>query len=311
MHPRSYFAVDSNKVSLNATREAIERSKYVGDVEVEEQEFLSFKSSKNFDIVLAELVLSTQINPNKFLEKLLEITSDRGILIFTCCDPISMLSETLRKAITFNENLIDDDLKSSADRCANFFNHDLNLLIGMNRIRTDWAIDQLINPWVGPLLSIPDAISYMGSVAVFHGSTPRFVDDYRWYKDPAFSVIEHNKNAINNYWEKCHNFLDSRTARSTRDVNANRSLYRICDELYSEIYAKNWSVTSHPRVLEICLKLKAKIGDLDDVVRKSLEAFIDYWQSGNIESLHEFRPFWGRGTQYLSFMKKNSPETRN
>ncbi|NBP17832.1 MAG: methyltransferase domain-containing protein, partial [Actinobacteria bacterium] len=309
MHPMSYLAVDSNKASLTATREAIKSSKFSGNAEVKDQDFLTFESLRNFDLVLAELVLSTQVNPEKFLEKLLKITNNRGILVFTCCDPISMLSETLRKAITLNENLIDDDLKSSAGRCANFFNQDLDHLKGMNRIKTDWAIDQLIHPWIGPLLSIPNAIAYMRTAAVFHGSSPRFVDDYRWYKDPSFSVIEHNKNAIHNYWEKCHNFLDLRLTRSTRDANINKSLNLMCDELYFETYVKNWSSSNRSRILEICLELKSNVSDLEEVVNKSLESFIDYWQSGNIESLQEFRPFWGRGTQYLSFIKCHALET--
>jgi hypothetical protein len=74
-------------------------------------------------------------------------------------------------------------------------------------------------------------------------------------------------------------------------------------------YTNSWGKNSHPRVLEICLKLKANISDLGEVVDKSLDAFINYWQSGDVASLQEFRPFWGRGTQYISFIKNCAPET--
>ena len=309
MHPMSYVAVENNSMSLKATKAVIESSKFSGNAEVKNQDFLTYESLTHFDLVLAELVLSTQSNPKKFLKKLLEITIDQGILVVTCCDPISMLSETLRKAITFNENLIDSDLKSSSIRIASFFKQDLDHLKGMNRVRTDWAIDQLINPWIGPLLSIPDAIAHLGTAAVFHGSSPRFVEDHRWYKDPDLSVSEQNKDAIQNYWEKCHNFLDSRLPRSTRDTNINKSLYQLCNELYLEVYTTNWSNDSHSRVLEICLKLKAHFTDLGELINNSLDAFIDYWQSGSVASLQEFRPFWGRGTQYISFIKNCAPET--
>jgi ubiquinone/menaquinone biosynthesis C-methylase UbiE len=307
MHPMSYLAVENNSMSLKATKAVIESSKFSGNAEVKDQDFLTYESLTHFDLVLAELVLSTQSNPEKFLKKLLEITIDQGILVVTCCDPISMLSETLRKAITFNENLIDGDLKSSAIRIASFFKQDLDHLKGMNRVRTDWAIDQLINPWIGPLLSIPDAIAHLGTAAVFHGSSPRFVEDYRWYKDPELSVTELNKDAIQNYWEKCHNFLDSRLPRSTRDTNINKSLYQLCNELYLEVYTTNWSNDSHSRVLEICLNLKAHFIGLGELINNSLDDFIDYWQSGSVASLQEFRPFWGRGTQYISFIKSCAP----
>ena len=309
MHPMSYVAIENNPMSLKATQAVIESSKFTGNAEIKDQDFLVYENLRHFDLVLAELVLSTQSNPEKFLKKLLEITIDQGILVVTCCDPISMLSETLRKAITFNENLINGDLKSSSIRIASFFKQDLDHLKGMNRVRTDWAIDQLINPWIGPLLSIPEAIAHLGTAAVFHGSSPRFVDYYRWYKDPELSVSEQNKDAIQNYWEKCHNFLDSRLPRSTRDTNINKSLYQLCNELYLEAYTTNWSNDSHSRVLEICLKLKSHFIDLGELINNSLDAFTDYWQSGSVASLQEFRPFWGRGTQYISFIKSCAPET--
>ena len=311
MHPMSYVAVENNPMSLEATRAAIENSNYSGSAEVKDQDFLAYESLMHFDLVLAELVLSTQSNPEHFLKKLLEITIDQGILVFTCCDPISMLSETLRKAITLNEDLVDDDLKSSSIRIASFFKQDLDHLKGMNRVRTDWAIDQLINPWIGPLLSIPDAITFLGSGAVFHGSSPRFIDDYRWYKNPEISIKSMNENAVKNYWEKCHNFLDSRLPRSTQDVDFNRFLHTICSDLYSEVYTNGWSKDSYSEVLKICLKLKGHLCDPEKVINNSLDAFIDYWQSGKVTSLEEFRPFWGRGTQYVSFIKSNSIDMSN
>lgn len=311
MHPMSYVAVENNPMSLEATQAAIERCKYSGNAEVVDQDFLACESLMQFDLVLAELVLSTQSNPEHFLKNLLAIAIDQGIVVFTCCDPISMLSETLRKAITLNEDLVDGDLKSSSIRIASFFKQDLDHLKGMNRSRTNWAIDQLINPWIGPLLSIPDAIASLGSERVFHGSSPRFIDDYRWYKDPKISVKSLNENAIQNYWEKCHNFLDSRLPRSIQDVNFNRVLYTICGDLYSEVYANGWNKDSHSEVLKICSKLKDHICDLGKVINNSLDAFIDYWQSGNVTRLAEFRPFWGRATQYISVIKSESVETSN
>lgn len=311
MRPMSYVAVENNPMSLEATQVAIESSNYSGSAEVKDQDFLTYESLRQFDLVLAELVLSTQSNPEHFLKKLLEITIDQGILVFTCCDPISMLSETLRKAITLNEDLVDGDLKVSSIRIASFFKQDLDYLKGMNRVRTDWAIDQLINPWIGPLLSIPDAIASLGSGAVFHGSSPRFIDDYRWYKNPEISVKSMNENAVKNYWEKCHNFLDSRLPRSTQDVDFNRFLHTICNDLYSEVYTNGWNKDSHSEVLKICLKLKDHICDLEKVINNSLDAFIDYWQSGKVTSLEKFRPFWGRGTQYVSFIKSNSIDMSN
>jgi predicted RNA methylase len=309
--PISYLAVDNNPMSLEATQEAIKSSKFSGDAEIYDKDFLAYESSRRFDLVIAELVLSTQHNPEKFLTKLLEITIDQGILVITCCDPISILSESLRKLITIKEKLTNGDIENSAIRIADFFKQDLDHLVGMNRIRTDWAIDQMIHPWIGPLLTIPVAIEFLASTAEFHGSSPRFVDDFSWYKDPNYSVNAKNNNAIQNYWEKCHSFLDLRLPRSIRDVNLNKSLYQTCNELYSEAYTNIWNNDSHSRVLEICHNLRSCHGDLGESVNKSLDSFIEFWRSGKIASLQEFRPLWGRGSQYISFTKISSAETMN
>ena len=301
--PTSYLAIDNNQRSVMATRDAIRRLNFSGNAEVVDLDFSEYQSSNRYDLVLAELVLDNQLEPTIFLGKLLDATRNLGVLVITCCDPISLLSETIRKAIAHNEELIDGDLTNSSNRIVEFFRQDLDHLGGMNRVRTDWAIDQLIRPWIGRLLPLPEAIAYVGSTATFHGSSPNFVEDYRWYKDPEISFKSLNENAIQNYWEKCHNFLDLRLPRSTQDVNFNRVLFTICSDLYSEVYTNGWNKDSHSEVLKICLKLKDHICDLEKVINNSLDAFIDYWQSGEVASLQEFRPFWGRGSQYVSFIK--------
>jgi len=301
--PTSYLAIDNNQPSVLATRDAIRRSNFSGKAEVIDLDFSEYQSLIRYDLVLAELVLDNQLEPTRFLGKLLDATLGLGVLVITCCDPISLLSETIRKAIAHNEQLIDEHLTNSSIRLVEFFRQDLDHLSGMSRVRTDWAIDQLIRPWIGPLLPIPEAIAYLGSTAAFQGSSPKFVEDYRWYKDPEISVKSLNENAIQNYWEKCHNFLDTRLPRSTQDVNFNKVLYAICSDLYSEVYTNSWNNDSHSKVLKICLKLKDHICDLEQVINNSLDAFIDYWRSGEIANLREIQPWWGRGSQYVSFIK--------
>ena len=301
--PTSYLAIDNNQPSVLATRDAIRRSNFSGKAEVIDLDFSEYQSLIRYDLVLAELVLDNQLKPTRFLGKLLDATLGLGVLIITCCDPISLLSETIRKAIAHNEQLIDEHLTNSSIRLVEFFRQDLDHLSGMSRVRTDWAIDQLIRPWIGPLLPIPEAIAYLGSTAAFQGSSPKFVEDYRWYKDPEISVKSLNENAIQNYWEKCHNFLDTRLPRSTQDVNFNKVLYAICSDLYSEVYTHSWNNDSHSKVLKICLKLKDHVCDLEQVINDSLDAFIEYWRSGEIANLREIQPWWGRGSQYVSFIK--------
>jgi hypothetical protein len=37
----------------------------------------------------------------------------------------------------------------------------------------------------------------------------------------------------------------------------------------------------------------------------SLESFLKYWRTEDALDLELFRPWWGRGTQYMSVMKRH------
>lgn len=77
----------------------------------------------------------------------------------------------------------------------------------MNRSHTDWAIDQIIKPTIGPQMTIAASLKSFQNEAVFHGSSPRFVEDYRWYKDPNSSIESMNSIAIKNFGQSATTLL--------------------------------------------------------------------------------------------------------
>lgn len=218
-------------------------------------------------------------------------------------DPISLLSETLRSSIVKDLQFIDDNLQESADRIVKFFSEDLDSLPGMNRRRSDWAIDQIIKPPVGPILDIPSGLESLSKVAIFHGSSPRFTEDYRWYKSPDISIENLSKIAIKNYWEKCHNFLDHRTTIDAAKAEENKQLYYLCSDVYFAVHQSKWDFNSRKVVESQCKEIKKLISSKLPSTTESLESFLYYWLSGNSKDLKEFRPWWGRGTQYVSVVK--------
>ena len=219
-------------------------------------------------------------------------------------DPISLLSETLRSAIVKDLQLVDDNLQHSADRIVDFFSEDLDLLAGMNRKRTDWAIDMLIKPSFGPLLDIPKAIHSLAGSSMFYQSSPRFVEDYRWYKSPGIFVDNLSSLSTESYWTKCHNFLDVRETAGSREQSENKELFEICEELYSVAFEVPWTKTSHELLEGQCMTLQNRIDTILPHTSTSLKSFLSYWRSGNTIDLKEFRPWWGRRSQYVSTVKR-------
>jgi hypothetical protein len=254
-------------------------------------------------LVLAEAVIPTQHEPIVFLQKLSEQLFAGGLLIFTCVDQISLLSETLRNAIVKDLQLIDHDLLISAGRITDFFKEDLDLLPGMNRHRSDWAIDQMIKPPIGPLLDIPTALTSLENIAIFHGSSPRFLEDFRWYKSPEISLGNLSNIALQNYWEKCHNFLDFRNIAKSIKAEDTKTLMNLSSEIYSEVHENPWTIESRAIILNYCKDIRDRISKVSPMTAESLESFIKYWISNDTKDLKNFRPWWGRATQYVSVIK--------
>lgn len=300
LKPKKYVAVDNNPESLKSTQIVVSNSSFAGSANVVNADFLDYQDSEKYDFILAELVLPTQQNPQLLLKKLIDTLEVGGILVFTCSDSISLLSETLRRAVVKKLEFVSHDLNASAKRIIDFFETDLDFLVGMNRRRVDWAIDQMIQPMIGPQLSIPEAIEEFRNTAKFHGSSPRFVEDFRWYKSPDTKVVPLNTIAEKNYWGKCHNFLDYRQEYRPCEEKFNRQLKNLSDDIYSVVHESEWTSESFTSVEEYCKKIKTLISTISPETSKSIASFIDFWATGDQKALELFRPWWGRGTQYIS-----------
>jgi len=303
LSPASYVGVDNNEASLNSTLNIINQSGFTGPTSVHNFDFLDYEDSENYDLVLAELVIPTQREPNVFIKKLIDLVSPNGIMIYNCIDPISMLSETLRRAIVNKLEFINDSLDISSKNIVTFFAKDLDLLPGMNRKRSAWAIDQIIKPAIGPMLSIPESLDVIADKAIFHGSSPKFVEDYRWYKDPSSTAESINDCVKDNYWKKCHNFIDFRHVYETQQPIKNKSLFHLSQSIYSVVVENEWSKNSDNLVVEDCEKIISLISENLLSTAESLKSFLKFWRSGIVADLDEFRPWWGRGTQYVSVIK--------
>jgi SAM-dependent methyltransferase len=300
LKPKVYVAVDNNPESLKSTQAVISSSKFSGIARVANADFFHYQDSEKYDFILAELVLPTQQHPQLLLKKLIEMLEVGGILVITCADSISILSENLRRAIVKRLDFVSNDISDSAKRIIDFFESDLDFLIGMNRRRVDWAIDQMIKPTIGPQLSIPEAIEGFNNSAKFYGSSPRFVEDLRWYKSPDIKLVSLNTIAEKNYWRKCHNFLDYRHEYQTLEEQVNYQLKDLSDKIYKVVQESEWSSESFASLNENCKNITTLISANCPETAGSIASFIDFWETGDPRALKLFRPWWGRGTQYIS-----------
>ena len=82
LQPAVYVGVDNNAMSVNSTQNMINNSEFRGSASIKSSDFLDYEDAARYDLVLAELVVPTQNNPQLFLEKLIKFLQLGGILIF-------------------------------------------------------------------------------------------------------------------------------------------------------------------------------------------------------------------------------------
>ncbi len=302
--PKRYLLVDGNPPSLKSTNKLLKQYCPTLKFELRQSSILSFSSEEQFDVVLCEAVIPTQKNPPRFLRHVARFVRPGGVLVFTCMDAISLLPEMLRRWLAWDlvKNIPAFDVKVA--RLAEFFRPDLAALPGMSRPAEDWVIDQILHPWVGPLFSIPEAVTALGGRATILGCSPRFLTDWRWYKNIVGPQCTDNSFAVNSYYELGLNLMDYRVRLPHARQAVVKRVEKLSQEIYAKIFARERGAARFSR-----LQLLALMKSLANILReqspttcRSAESFIDYLASGmnNGKRLRAFQEWWGRGQQYLS-----------
>jgi hypothetical protein len=310
LNPKQYVLVDGNPSAVEQTKNLLRD--YYPDRKHDVQSCLmeDFSWDDKFDVVFCEGLIPTQRDPALFSRQVASFVDSQGLLVITCMDAVSLLSESIRQIVT---RLIvspgaplDDQVRLLLD----VFSSHLDTLRGMSRKTSDWVLDVLIHPWVGPLFSIQEAIDALDDEFDFYGSSPDFVSDWRWYKDIWLEQAEYNRLARDSYKANLHSFLDYRYLHEPREAGENDKLQECCERF--RVLAG-----SHPPV-DKQLLLRKSMENLDALIQETsrfspqtaacledahrcLDAFA---KTGELGDFGSFTSFWGRGQQYLSFIRR-------
>jgi SAM-dependent methyltransferase len=306
--PRRYVLVDGNPPSLKSTNKLLKQHCPALKFALRHSSIANYRSREKFDIVLCEAVIPTQKNPSAFLRHVAGFVRPGGVLVITCMDAISLLPEMLRRWLAWD--LVKDcpAFDARVARLADFFRTDLAALPGMSRRPEDWVIDQILHPWAGPLFSIPEAVAALGDSAMILGSSPRFLIDWRWYKNIFGRQCGDNSFAVNAYYELGLNLLDCRVRLPQSAHGVVKRVEALSQEIYERIFARERGTarfSSRP-LLALVKPLANALRTYSPVTHRSVKSFISYLQSDRSDEkrLRAFRKWWGRGQQYLSFVMR-------
>jgi SAM-dependent methyltransferase len=308
LKPSKYELVDANPTGLENTKSMLSGHSEI-DIKIHDSLFMDFKTEKKFDLVWAENCIPGQANPLEILQHVANFVRPNGILVITLTNGISILSECFRRLIYHKFLKSQDSVLKNADKMVSFYKHHTKNLTGMSRSTKDWILDNITQPLHDrKMLSLPESVEAIGDKFDVFYNSPKFVQDMRWYKEVVGQNRLFNKLALKSYYKTNLNLID----RNLDLVSNNIDLGIEIEKLSSEAWDISCECEKDLKEANLCafIAIAAKISNsLPNEAHATVIAIqeaTDLLGAANLcKKRHpSFEKWWGRGTQYLSLIKK-------
>lgn len=308
LSPRRYVLVDGNPTGLEDTEKRLNH--FEVDIEVVNSWIEDFESDQRFDMVMCEGVLPWQNEPQNMLKHVAKFVAPGGVLLISCNNEISQLSEFLRKLQALLMVDRNAPLMKRAEVLKTIFQADAASLDGMSRPIEDWIIDQILQPFVGECLSIGQSIITLDDTFDIYSTSPHFLTDWSWYKAIPIRKESFNQVGLRSFNENIHNLLDYRFSFPPRCAEDNTRLDDIASRMLNSILG--YEDNANDDILNaICDDLDLLVKEVERFSPPTAESLRDfahglkqYEQTGTFPILTAFAPLFGRGQQYASFIRK-------
>ena len=308
--PDRMLLVDGNPHSIEAVRKKIKAGLLGSNCEALESEFLAFQSDEKFDLVICEAAIPGQSEPEKYLCHIASFVRPYGLLSTTAIGSVSYLAEICRRALVPLIIRETQDWDEAVKRLSAFFKPDLDSLTGMSRPHDDWVMDNLLNPWFPDgLFGADRVIRCLADKFEILGMSPRILQDWRWYKDISADSKVNAEYAIAEYRKWSTYLIDYRLKPVTPQDGLAEELEVLTDEcmLAEAMIQKEASAVAFDRLAAALDKVSACLTPEFEATSRSICDFVSGMrelQGGQRDcDFGTFRTWFGRGQQYLSFVR--------
>jgi hypothetical protein len=218
----------------------------------------------------------------------------------------------LRPFIFASSKNFEEQVKLSSD----IFASHLNTLGTSTRPIEDWVIDQILQDWHAYryVFSILDAADSISDFFIFYNSSPSFLIDDRWYKKVGQTDATRTDLLRHQYGVISVSLLDYRVPIGSVLEIENKQFLTQIESLSSQICLLHNEIlnsNSYHSIDKVIHTLKEMSNTLPETFSKTKNSMADYSRvltelsySGNLLEFGEFKKFWGRGQQYVSFLRK-------
>jgi SAM-dependent methyltransferase len=311
--PERYVLVDGNPRGVSETRARLATALPEGTVSVVESYVEDFNVEERFDLVLAEGLIPFQNAPIEFARHIAKFVRPGGVLVVTCSDAASAIGEIGRRLLGNKIAPPSMSYEDRRNRLAPVFASHLSTLEGMSRSVEDWVDDNIAHPWIGKTYAIDDAIESLARDGfVVAGSSPQFLTDWRWYKRVYGDERKFNELAVESYFRNVANFLDYRETLPPHDAELGRRIRAACDALYAAMQTDDAGDESGGKTAIALLgQIAALVNAVSPATADSLRALAAALggDAATAAAPNSFQSHFGRGQQYLSFVREKAANT--
>lgn len=311
--PSQYYFVEGSNLGIEQLNDFVRRELiHADEIKIFHLNFLDFNINKKFDLVIAEGCIPGQIEPQRFLRHISSFVSKDGLIITTTISKSSVLSEMLRSLYAL---LIKDSFQNN-DTFVEFlekeFSTHLSNLGTNTRLIKDWVLDNILNTCHkdGVNFSLLDAAKVLPGFEIV-SSSPTFFLDLTWYKKYKFIHSDFCKKLSSQIPRFEFFLLDSRIEEQDLLVLLNEEVLHVfnCVEYaFDEIFKVLSLNHSEININQVYIALENLIATLPPKFSKTKSGILDFMHFLKSEKkvdykFAEFKTFWGRGQQYVSFRR--------
>jgi len=307
LSPKRYYLIDGNPKGVIDTKNIL-ASYNVKELSVISALFLEYESSIKHDIVWAEGCIPHQSEPIRILKHLSSFVNKNGIFVVSTVNGVSYLSEIIRRLASTLHVDKSNSLHEQVQTVRPLIENHLKHLKYMSRPVDDWIIDNILQPLHETrLLSIPDVLEALWEDYHLYGASPKFITDWRWYKENVGDNYDFNQTGINCYYKNNLNLIDYRFNFDAHSTEFGTTLENTC--------AQSWDImcqiqkgdsTKWQSIILLLQEISTLIKPMALETSKAIdEACIWLEDEAPVNKKLNYLPqWWGRGQQYLSLIRK-------
>ena len=309
--PACYTLVDgAEEILLLAEKELKVFNDRVDQFEFVHSLFQEYSSDCKYDVVFAESCIPHQREPGAIFEHIASFTKIGGIVVITTTSGVSYLSETIRRLARDARMASNEDPAFQVASMLPTITDHLSTLKGVSRSATDWILDNIVQPLNEvKLFGIPEAIGLAQNKFAFLGSSPRFLQDWSWYRNVDEPQRHINELALEQYYRTNINLVDFRYTYPLQESGFGKKLEGACCQLWQKMCDLE---SGQQEVWEPIFSnldyIKDLMNRIDAPTSKSIVEAIHWLKNGASEDCQtpHLRSWWGRGQQHLAFYRCDS-----